>query len=169
VGFGFAGVLIIARPGGGLLTWAILFPIGAATTNAIYQIVTRISRQSENAATSNFYTGLVGALVLMPWGIAEWAPLPLPDLFLVFAVGTVAAVGHLTITYALLRASAASLSAYSYSQIGWATLLGWGVFMAIPDPVAWIGMLVIALGGLLLSVPGLMRLAARTVTRLRAP
>jgi drug/metabolite transporter (DMT)-like permease len=169
VGCGFAGVLIIARPGGGLLTWAILFPIGAATTNAIYQIVTRISRQSENAATSNFYTGLVGALVLMPWGIAEWAPLPLPDLFLVFAVGTVAAVGHLTITYALLRASAASLSAYSYSQIGWATLLGWGVFMAIPDPVAWVGMLVIALGGLLLSVPGLMRLAARTVTRLRAP
>jgi drug/metabolite transporter (DMT)-like permease len=169
VGCGFAGVLIIARPGGGLLTWAILFPIGAATTNAIYQIVTRISRQSENAATSNFYTGLVGALVLMPWGIAEWAPLPLPDLFLVFAVGTVAAVGHLTITYALLRASAASLSAYSYSQIGWATLLGWGVFMAIPDPVAWVGMLVIALGGLLLSVPGLMRLAARTVTHLRAP
>lgn len=169
VACGFTGVLIIARPGGGLLTWAILFPIGAATTNAIYQIVTRISRQSENAATSNFYTGLVGALVLMPWGIAEWEPIPLFDLFLVFALGTVAAVGHLMITYALLRASAASLSAYSYSQIGWATLLGWGVFLAIPDPIAWIGMLVIALGGLLLSVPRLMRLAAVLVTRLRAP
>ena len=99
------------------------------------------------------------------WWVARKLPAVLGHEF----GGTVAAVGHLTITYALLRASAASLSAYSYSQIGWATLLGWGVFMAIPDPVAWVGMLVIALGGLLLSVPGLMRLAARTVTRLRAP
>lgn len=169
VACGFAGVLIIARPGGGLLTWAILFPIGAATTNAIYQIVTRVSRRSENAATSNFYTGLVGALVLMPWGVAEWQPLPPFDLFLVLFLGTIAAVGHLTITYALLRASAASLSAYSYSQIGWATLLGWGVFLAIPDPIAWVGILVIALGGLMLSVPKLMHLAMATVTRLRAP
>ncbi|HEX7388432.1 MAG TPA: DMT family transporter [Castellaniella sp.] len=157
VACGFAGVLIIARPGGGLLTWAILFPIGAATTNAIYQIVTRLSRQSENAATSNFYTGLVGAIVLMPWGIAEWAPIPAGDLILVCAIGTVAAIGHLTITYALLAAPAASLGAYSYSQIGWATLLGWGVFLAIPDAMSWLGMLVIALGGILLSVPQLMR------------
>jgi drug/metabolite transporter (DMT)-like permease len=160
VACGFVGVVIIARPGGGLLTWAILFPMGAATTNAVYQIVTRLSRQSENAATSNFYTGLVGALVLTPWGIGEWAPLPLGDLVLVCAVGTVAAIGHLTITYALLAAPAASLSAYSYSQIGWATLLGWGVFLAMPDAVAWIGILVIALGGLLLSAPRLMRMAA---------
>jgi len=160
VACGFAGVLIIARPGGGLLTWAILFPMGAATTNAIYQIVTRISRQSENAATSNFYTGLVGALVLMPWGIADWKPLPTSDFILLCTLGTVAAVGHLTITYALLAAPAARLGAYSYSQIGWATLLGWGVFLAIPDPIAWVGILVIALGGILLSMPSLMRMAA---------
>lgn len=168
VGCGFAGVLIIARPGGGLLTWAILFPIGAATTNAIYQIVTRLSRQSENAATSNFYTGLVGALVLMPWGVAEWAPMPTGDILLICAVGTIAAIGHLTITYALLAAPAASLGGYSYSQIGWATLLGWGVFMAIPDAIAWIGILVIAMGGVLLSVPRLMRMAGALLIRVRS-
>src|SRR5690606_34559696 len=45
---GFAGVLIIARPGGGLLTWAILFPIGTAVCNALYQILTRSTRSSEH-------------------------------------------------------------------------------------------------------------------------
>ncbi|CAM5208398.1 Drug/metabolite transporter (DMT)-like permease OS=Castellaniella defragrans OX=75697 GN=HNR28_003428 PE=4 SV=1 [Castellaniella defragrans] len=161
VACGFMGVLIIARPGGGLLTWAILFPMAAAITNALYQIVTRLSRQSENAATSNFYTGLVGALLLMPWGIADWKPLPTGDLILLCTLGVIAAVGHLTITYALLAAPAARLGAYNYSQIGWATLLGWGVFLVIPDPIAWIGILVISLGGILLSMPSLMRMAAR--------
>lgn len=155
---GFVGVIIIARPGSNLFTWAILFPMGAAATSALYQIITRFSRSSEHAATSNFYTGLVGALLLTPFGLSEWMPMRLSDLLLLCTLGTVAAVAHIAITYALLRSPAASLGGYNYSQIGWATLLGWGVFLAIPDAIAWIGIFVIALGGMLLTVPQLMQI-----------
>jgi len=160
VGCGFLGVLIIARPGGGLLTWAILFPMGSALCNACYQLVTRSTRSSEHAATSNFYTGLIGALALSPWGASAWAPMDTPDFLLLLGIGGIASIGHLTITYSLLHASAASLGAYSYSQILWATLLGWIAFSAMPDAVGWMGILVIALGGLVLSVPQARRLGA---------
>lgn len=165
VACGFTGVLIIARPGSSLFTWAVLFPVGAAAAGAVYQIVTRFSRQSEHAATSNFYTGLVGSLLLTPWGLGEWVQMRMPDLLLLCAVGTIAAIGHLAITYALLRSPAASLGGYNYTQIAWATLLGWAVFLTIPDAITWLGIIVIAFGGMLLTVPQLMRAAAALIRR----
>jgi drug/metabolite transporter (DMT)-like permease len=83
-----------------------------------------------------------------------------PDFLLLLGIGGIASIGHLTITYSLLHASAASLGAYSYSQILWATLLGWLAFGAMPDAMAWLGILVIALGGLVLSVPQVRRAGA---------
>lgn len=157
VACGFAGVLIIARPGGGLLTWAILFPLGSAVCNACYQLVTRFSRSSEHPATSNLYTGLIGALILTPWGIASWEPMAWVDLLLVAGLGTVAALGHLVMTHALLHASAATLGPYGYSQIFWATLLGWLAFSSVPDGMTWLGMLIIAGGGLMLTSGPILR------------
>ncbi|WP_368639905.1 DMT family transporter [Castellaniella ginsengisoli] len=157
VACGFAGVLIIVRPGGGLLTWAVLFPVGSAICNACYQLVTRSSRSSEHPATSNLYTGLIGALVLTPWGAMAWTPMAWADLLLVAGLGAVAALGHLIMTHALLHAPAATLGPYGYTQIFWATLLGWLAFSTVPDAMTWLGMLIIAGGGLMLTSGPLLR------------
>ncbi|MFV0284675.1 MAG: DMT family transporter [Castellaniella sp.] len=159
VACGFAGVLIIARPGGGLLTWGILFPLGTAICNACYQLVTRFSRSFEHPATSNLYTGLIGAMVLAPWGAMAWVPMAWMDMLLMICLGTVAALGHLIMTHALMHAPAATLGPYSYTQIFWATLMGWLVFSRVPDAMSWLGMLVIATGGLLLTARPLLHRA----------
>ena len=157
VACGFAGVLIIARPGGGMLTWAILFPLGAAVCNACYQLVTRFSSGSENPATSNLYTGLIGALALAPTGMAAWTPMAWVDLLLLLGLGGMAALGHLLMTHALSHAPAATLGPYSYTQIFWASLLGALVFSRVPDATSRLGMFVIAAGGLLLTSGPLLR------------
>jgi len=151
VACGFAGVLIIARPGGGLLTWAILFPVGSAICNACYQLVTRFASGSEHPATSNLYTGLIGALLLTPAGLAAWTPMAWMDLLLLVSLGGIAATGHLIMTHALMHAPAATLGPYSYTQIFWATLLGALVFSRVPDATSQLGMGIIAAGGLLLT------------------
>lgn len=149
---GFAGVLIIARPGGGLLTWAILFPIGTAVCNALYQILTRSTRASEHPVTSNLYTGMVGAVVLLPAMPYVWQPMSWIDLLLVGGAGCIAATGHMVITKALSYSPAATLGPYSYFQLVFVAFLGWQVFGTVPDAVSWIGILVIAAGGLMISV-----------------
>lgn len=149
---GFAGVLIIVRPGGGLLTWAILFPVGTACCNAVYQMVTRSFHSAEHPVTTNLYTGLVGVLVLAPlmpfvwqWPTAEqWGVLVL--------AGLVGGLAHYIITKALECSSAAALGPYGYTQLVWAALLGFLVFGALPDVVTWLGIAVIASSGLLLSI-----------------
>lgn len=157
VSCGFAGVLIIARPGGGLLTWAILFPIGTAICNALYQIVTRSTRASEHPITSNLYTGMIGSVVLMPAMPYVWQPMAAVDLLLVGGAGCIAAIGHLVITKALSCAPAAALGPYSYFQLAFVAVLGWLVFGAIPDAMSWIGIVVIAVGGLMISMRRLLQ------------
>ena len=56
---GFVGVLLIARPGGGLDTIGILFALGAAAANATYQLLSRLLASTEKAITLLFYTALV--------------------------------------------------------------------------------------------------------------
>lgn len=155
--FGFAGVLIIARPGSGLLTWAILFPMGTAVCNALYQIVTRSARSSEHPATSNLYTGIIGVLVLAPAMPVVWMPMAWMDILVVGLAGSIAALGHLLITKALEYSPAAALGPYSYTQLIWAAALGWLAFSTVPDAMSWLGILVIAAGGLLLSIHRLFR------------
>lgn len=152
VALGFAGVLVIVRPGGGLLTWAILFPLGTAICNAVYQMVTRFFHSSEHPATTNLYTGLVGTAGLIPLMPFVWQTPDSKHLGLMILAGLVGGLAHFLITKALEHAPAAVLGPYGYTQLAWATVLGYFVFGAIPDGVTWIGIAVIACAGLLLSL-----------------
>lgn len=150
--FGFCGVLIIVRPGGGLLTWAILFPIGTAICNAVYQMVTRSLRRTEHPVTTNLYSGMIGTLALtplMPW-VWEW-PDPIHAAAMLMA-GLVGAVSHFMMTKALAHSPASTLGPFGYTQLIWASLFGFLVFGALPDFLTWVGIGVIAAGGLLLSL-----------------
>jgi drug/metabolite transporter (DMT)-like permease len=46
------------------------------------------------------------------------------------------------------RASAVVLTPYLYTQIAFATLLGWWAFSHVPDAWAWLGIAVIAASGI---------------------
>jgi drug/metabolite transporter (DMT)-like permease len=62
-------------------------------------------------------------------------------------VGFLGTFGHLMLIRAFNRASAVVLTPYLYTQIAFATLLGWWVFSHVPDNLAWAGIAVIAASG----------------------
>jgi drug/metabolite transporter (DMT)-like permease len=57
---GFAGVLVITRPGLGGVHAAALLALGAACANALYSMATRLVAANDPSETTLFYTGLVG-------------------------------------------------------------------------------------------------------------
>ena len=146
---GFIGVLLIVRPGGALFHPVALLALGAACSFSLYQLVTRILNRTDSANVSNFISGLVSVAVtslLLPF---FWA---IPTLYfggLMVILGFSALVSHLFMTHAYHHANPSTLAPFTYLQLPFAGLIGYVLFDHIPDMLAFVGMLVIALGGLL--------------------
>lgn len=152
VALGFAGTLIIVRPGGEEFAgWALFWPLLQLLVNTAYQIVSSQMAGRERPLTTQLYTSLV-ALVLasltLPW---VWSTAAMtPALWLsVLAMGLGSSVGHLLILKAYEHAKPAIITPFLYSQILFAALAGWLVYGHIPDQWAVVGMLIITLGGAL--------------------
>lgn len=158
---GFAGVLLIARPGGGLVPEGVALALAGAVSYAVYQIQTRQLSSTESPVTMLFYTAIVGTVVmtsLLPW---FWGG-PMPDLtdgLLIASLGIYGGAGHFLLIRAFRDAPASLLSPILYVQLIWATLIGWFGFGQFPDGWGLIGILTIAGAGVMIAVDG--RRAAR--------
>ena len=145
---GFAGTLIIIRPGGERFSWAMLLPLGLVILNAWFQILTSRLARTEDPMTMHFYTGWVGFLLaslalpfiwtwLDSWQL--WAGLAL--------MGLMATVGHFMMILAYARTPVSTLTPFLYAQIGFAMLGGWLAFAHVPDHLSLLGMAMVAVFG----------------------
>jgi drug/metabolite transporter (DMT)-like permease len=145
---GFAGTLVIMRPGGESFSWAMLLPLGLVASNAWFQVLTSRMARTEDPLTTHLYTGWVGTLLASIALPAVWTPLHDPwtwaGLCFMGAMGT---VGHFLLILAYRNAPAATLTPYLYAQIGFSMIGGWLVFQHLPDGWSFAGMALIALCG----------------------
>ncbi len=152
-GLGFAGVLLIVRPGGSLDGFGILFAFAAAAVSVAYNLLSRLLARTETTMALLFHTALAGAVVfgaMLPWTLppALRGPAPAPlDTVLLCGIGALALLGHTLFTSAFRYAPAALLSPVNYVYLAWATLLGWLVFSHVPDGLALLGMGLISVAG----------------------
>lgn len=148
---GFAGVLLIARPGSGLDTWGVALSLMNATLATGYHVLTRVLARTETTMALMFHTALVGAGVFVGLTFAlgtETLP-PAFDAGLMLALGALATIGHLMFTSAYREAPASTLAPVNYMHIAFATILGWLVFRQLPDALGFAGMGLIAVAGLM--------------------
>ena len=148
---GFAGVLLIARPGSGLDPWGVALSLINACLATGYHLLTRILSRTETTMALMFHTALVGAVVFISLTLglgSETMPTAL-DAGLMLALGALATVAHLMFTSAYRESPASTLAPINYMHIAFATVLGWLVFQQIPDLLGFTGMALIAAAGLL--------------------
>jgi drug/metabolite transporter (DMT)-like permease len=154
---GFAGVVIVIRPGFGAIEPAMIFPLLCAVTYAGYQLLTRYTAGVDAALPSLFYTSLVGCLVpalAMPF---LWAATPTPlHAGLLFVHGLLAGLGHFQLIKALAYAPASTIAPFGYASLLWSVALGFVLFGERPDWGTVLGGIVLALAGV-----RLVRLEAR--------
>ncbi len=144
---GLLGVLIIVRPGSALFTPAILLPMAAAFAMAGFQILTRRVLTTDHMIATNFLTSLVCTVLLSVVVWYFWQTPGLGALSLMIIGSSLAMAGHLLLTHAYRLGSVASLAPFSYSQIIFATLIGFLFFGYTPDVATRVGMAIIMLSG----------------------
>ena len=151
---GFAGALIVIRPGSGIVGWAALLPLAAAFSNAAFQIMTSRYAPHEDPFTTNFYTGATGMAIATPILLASVAdPIdtllgaPWQQIGALMGVAVLGTTGHLLLIMALGKAPASTLMPFQYAQLAVAALAGYIVFGVAPDGWGWVGMTVIGVTG----------------------
>lgn len=148
VGIGFVGVLLVVRPGLGLVHWAAALPLGMAFCFACFQIVTRSLTATEDAKLTLLATALVGSAVMAVAVPFFWAPIGPAAWALLALLGALTAFGHFLMIRAYARALASVVSPFAYSQMLWIILLGYLVFGDFPDRWTLLGAACIIASGL---------------------
>lgn len=164
---GFAGLLLIVRPGVGGLGAAAALPILGALGYALTMLAARPLGRSESAAAMAFWANasfLLAALGLSAaFGDGSWLArspealrfLMLPwvwpslhGLVAMAACGVIAAAGLTLLTAAYSAAPSAVVAPFEYSYLFWGLLWGWVFWGDLPGALAWPGIAMIVAAGL---------------------
>jgi drug/metabolite transporter (DMT)-like permease len=146
---GFAGILLLVRPGSAVFHPATALLVLAAVSNALYQLLTR-KLPHDTPHTTLFYSALVGTVLLsaaLPFAETP-ASIGLRDGVLLLTLGLFAGLGHWALITAFLRAPATLVAPFTYVHMVWATLYGLAVFGQLPDALSALGMAVIVASGI---------------------
>ena len=149
---GFLGVLIVIRPGIGLLEPATLLLLGSAGCYALYQIATRRGGAHDSAETAIIYAALVGTIatsLLVP--LSFEIPHRPVDAALLASLGVFGGVGHYFVVRAFRLGPAALISPLGYLELVGTTTLGYLIFGNFPDSWTWAGAGLIVASGLYIA------------------
>lgn len=148
IAIGFAGAMIIVRPGGGGFNAAAVWPLMSAASWATGAVLTRRIGTREPMVTTMFYTTATTLAIAALGMPLVWRTPDLPGFALMATQGSLSALAHSIIVFAFARTAASTLAPFSYTQMLWSSLIGYLVFNTIPDRTTWLGAAIIIASGL---------------------
>ncbi|MGE0420932.1 MAG: DMT family transporter [Reyranellaceae bacterium] len=149
LGIGFAGVLIVIRPGTAVFHWASLLVMLSASSYALYQVYTRRIASIDSPETSALYSSAVGAIGMLFVIPFVWiTPHAWLDIVLFCSLGVLGGLGHYCVARALNYAPANIVSPFQYFQLLGSVAVGYLVFDEMPDVMTWLGAAIIVASGL---------------------
>ncbi len=146
---GFLGVIVILRPGSGVVEPVALLGVASALFAAVAQVGVRRLTRTEPVARIVFYFAITATLLsafpaavsgTRPQGVVWWAAL---------AMGAAATGGQLAMTRAYAHAPASRVGPFVYSAVVFAAALDWLLWRKLPDAFTVAGGVLVAGAGIL--------------------
>jgi len=148
IGVGCIGVLIILQPGVGVFDpWAIL-PLISALMFAVYGLLTRYAARRDSTATSFFWTGVSGAVVMTLVGLWFWEPMAQADWVWMALLCVSGVSGHWLLIKCYEMAEASAVQPFAYFHLVWSAILGISIFGESLRPEVVTGAALVVAAGL---------------------
>jgi drug/metabolite transporter (DMT)-like permease len=148
---GFAGVLVIIRPGTAAFHPAMLASFANAVMYAVFMLLTRRLAAYESPETIQYLPAVGAAVLLTPFALAGWE---WPDTTLEWIVacllGVFGGTGHYLLALAHRYAPSAVLAPFVYQQVIYMAIFGYLVFGDVPGAPIWTGAAIVIASGLYL-------------------
>ncbi len=148
IGIGFVGVIIILEPGVSVFEPEAIVPLIGALMFALYGLLTRYAARRDTAATSFFWTGIVGALGMTSVGVWFWEPMAGPDWAWMSLLCLTGVLGHFTLIKCYEVAEASAVQPFAYLQLVFVTIIGVTVFGETVRTNVAIGVVIVVGAGL---------------------
>jgi len=146
---GFAGVLLILRPGAdGFDIWLVVSFLSAVLCALRDVITRRIPQYVPSAVVTLVTLAAVGAFGGAVAFLQGFVPMPGFAWFVVFTSALISGTGMYCMVLSMRLGEVTVVSPFRYTGLISTTLLGWLVWGYLPDLYAWCGMALIVAAGL---------------------
>ncbi len=144
---GFAGMLVIVRPGAEAFRPEMLILVAGTAVFALGITYTRRLARTETVTTMFTWTTVVAMAVFGPLAWWTWK-LPQADHLTGFAVlGLIGGMAHYLVIVAYRNAPAAVIAPQEYMALVWGAIIGWIVWSEVPSAWTWLGAAIVAGAG----------------------
>ena len=163
---GFAGVLVIAKPGAGVFEPAALLALGSALVEGFAQLIARLVPAVRTSAIA-FMQGfvfVVGSLILtavfgsgalasdlhpsLAFLTRGWVMPPAMDFLIMLSAAPLSAIAMALYVHGYKAAPASFVTLFEYTGILWAAVLGFVFFADVPTWPTWAGAAIVIMAGL---------------------
>lgn len=136
---GFAGVLVILRPGVDEVNPAGLIVILSSICWAAALLTVKRLATTDTVVCIVTWNSVLLTVLSLPVALTVWVTPSLEQLGWLGLIGVLATLGHLAMTGAFKASEATVVFPVDYMRLLWASVLGYLVFAEIPDAFTWIG------------------------------
>ena len=137
--FGFAGTLVIIRPGiVEVDTGPIIILLSSGIWGLILIVIKSLGKRDSTPTIVTYMVLFMSPLALIP-ALFVWTWPTVEELGVLLLMGTMGTVAHLTLTQALRVGEAAVVMPMDFFKLIWAAALGFLIFSELPDVFTWIG------------------------------
>lgn len=151
IAVGFAGVLIVLRPGTVGFGWAgTLAVLGTALAYSLSSILVKIIGRTDSTQSMIFWMTCMLAIGATMIALPNWQPIRDDDWPIIGGVAVTGAIGQWGITEAFKRAPAASVAPLEYSGLAWVIGIDLAIWAVLPEWTTVAGAAVIIASGLYL-------------------
>jgi len=140
---GFAGVLIVLRPGAAAISLPAISAVASAAIFAFANIAMKRLGRDDRPEVIAFTMHVVMVPMAVVATLADWVTPRPADLGWVIAVGAFGALSYVGLTRAFALAEASAVIPIDFLRLVWASLVGMAFFGERPDIWTWVGAVVI--------------------------
>ena len=162
---GFAGALIIVRPGFQEVNLGMIFVLVSMLFVTGSKLIAKSLSRTDQPSTIVAYLSLT---MMVPSGVAlifVWQTPTIEQLLFMVLIGFLGSCGHLLLTTAYKIADISAVEPVVFARLVWAAIVGWFMFAEFPGLWVWIGGALVVAGSTWLArheARGRRREAAKT-------
>lgn len=144
IAFGFAGAMVILRPGTEALTWPAIMVLISAAAAAMSRVGARhLTFHIDAHRIVAYHFVILTPLLLIP-ALFVWTWPDTRTLLLTACLSALGTFGHFCVAKAMQAAEASEMAPFDYVQLIAAAALGYFLYDEMPDGWTWAGALLIA-------------------------